>query len=111
MSLEQLKREMYARFKENAQLIENPIEHGDNSVDGSFYQVYRGNLESFLDDFAAKAYLQGIRDAKGVIPSARIPEKTDLGLFVNDYEEGLQDGNDECRAVTLEAITRLEENV
>jgi len=39
-------------------------------------------------------------------PVARVPELVD-GKYANDYEEGLQDGSDSCRAEMLTNLSTL----
>lgn len=75
--LEETKEAIYALFKENAELIENPIEHGDSLVDGSFYQVYRGDIESFLEDFAEQVWNAALTACMESLPKERIGEETD----------------------------------
>lgn len=61
-------------------------------------------VNGFLDSITKQAYLQGIRDAKGVLPGRKEPLYYEFGW--NTDKKG---GYNECRNQTLEAITRLEE--
>lgn len=74
-------------------------------LDTENVSIAHGKLCELVEAQTKRAYLQGIRDAKGALPE----EKN----FPNSqaFEIHEDNGFNECRKETLEAITRLEENV
>lgn len=77
--------------------------------------TYERSIETMIDSLAKQAYLQGIRDAKDVLPPhdpytreemmSREGQNRDL-----DFLMCKKTGYNTYREETLEAITRLEEN-
>jgi hypothetical protein len=71
---------------------------------------------SYLDSLTRKAYLQGIRDAKGCVPAEFKFPKRGVHKDLNELSDWIlkdaaKNGSNQCRTSTLEAITRLEESV
>ena len=100
MNLEQLKKESREEFNE---------EYSDGMTPPKDLYSY------FIEPNLKKAYLQGIRDAKGCVP-----EEKELSPYPGDRRGGIENqilsqennlkaGFNNARTSTLEAITRLEE--
>jgi len=114
MSLEQL----IADFKEDLTAKYTPFQvegdHSEFSIGIFVPDIER--LNESHDELAKQAYLQGIRDAKDVLPPhdpytreemmSREGQNRDL-----DFLMCKKTGYNTYREETLEAITRLEENI
>lgn len=106
MNINTLKQEAREEFASTAQLTENPIEDNGAWIDGSFYQIYKGNLESFLDSLIDKVV--------SAVEESVVPEKTeypDINLTGTEAEERKKrefqartSGYNSCRLVVLEAF-------
>ena len=70
-----------------------------------FGRLHVNDILPDIKEATRQAYLQGIRDAKGEIP------KEWSEVYKDEQEARWKRGYDSCREETLEAITRLEENV
>jgi len=104
--LEKLQKEAREEFTKDAVVLTQPdaeeiVEKGGDS--SPF--IYLEDILPEIDSLITKAYLQGIRDAKGAIANEEILNGP------NDGTKYFVQGFNQCRDETLEAITRLEENV
>ncbi len=104
-NLTQLQREAREEFEKVSILDEytQPGPYGE-PIDCSYYRVYRGEGEKYLESLTKKAYLAGLEAAKGAVPMERdfLPT-TRLQL--------LGQGFNSCRLQALEGIEKLTESV
>lgn len=52
MTTKELTEQGIEGFEKKAQYTENPVETPEGSIDGSFYTIYKGDFEAFLQTFA-----------------------------------------------------------
>ena len=80
---EKLIREIISRGR----MTENPIEHNGEQVDGSFYQVYKGNFENWLKAHDQKLLQAVIDTARGIGAPPRVTEQ----VTHQTYNDGKRD--------------------
>ena len=64
MKLETLKEGAREEFEKVSRLTSNPIPVDYGVVDGAFYEIYRGHLETFINSIADRIYVAGIEKGR-----------------------------------------------